>query len=326
MIGSPGALRSWAILAAAMLFSACSRAPAVSGACHIIAPAQATKVNIVSYPSPGMPFFGEQVAKCSTPPLLHVRHQMLPFDDLMSQSTISLSSHAPSRYHVIHVSDTQLVEWATRGWLAPLDELVKKYWTQYRLDEIPDRVWEAVRVNGHIYAIPGLQNTESLYYRKDVLAQHGLGIPQTFDELDRTCRLLKARGAAQYPLVMMYSKSSEHFSIKFHDLVHSMGGSWFNADGSPAFNDKTGQAALTRMAGLYRACMDPDTVNFTPEDATARAAESAYWAPGLAAIDRGAISEPRKPYTYLVNALERYGMEALLGHPPVDEGLNRAAS
>jgi hypothetical protein len=33
------------------------------------------------------------------------------------------------------------------------------------------------------------------------------------------------------------------------------------------------------------------------------------------------------PYTYLaVNALERYGMEALLGQMPVDEALNRAAS
>ena len=411
------------LLVAVTLLGACARQPGDRGACNVTAPTKATKVNIISYPSPGMPFFGEQMAKCSAPPLLAVRHQMLPFDELVTQSTVSLSSHTASRYQIIHVSDGQLVEWASKGWLASLDDLVKKYWSLYRLDEVPDRVWDGVRINGHIYAVPGLQNTENLYYRKDVLAQHGLRVPQTFDELEHACLVLKEEGAAQYPLVMMYSKSSEHFSIEFHDLLHSMGGRWFNDDGSAAFNDTTGRAALTRMAALYRTCMDPNTINFTPEDAiiglqqgqfvmgvmwmnnepqvndsrvskfagrfafavapgtcatcppagawaidswvipanagvdrdllfrivmegmktsnqinasaitlvprqgAARAAESAYWAPGLAAIDRGAATLPRRPYTYLaVNALERFGMEALLGNISVDAALNRAAS
>ena len=415
--------RWWAaFLAVAALLSACGHRSGDSGTCHVVAPAEATKVNVISYPSPGMPFFGEQMAMCSTP-LLKVRHQMLPYDELVSQSTISLSSHSPARYHIIHVSDGLLTEWVAKGWLAPLDSLIEKYWTEYRLDEIPQSVWDAVRIDGHIYAIPGLQNTENLYYRKDVLAHYGLRVPQTFDELERACRKLKEKGAAEYPLVMMYSKSSEHFSLEFHDLLHSMGGRWFNEDGSPAFNDKNGQVALARMTGLYRACMDPGTVNFTPEDAIiglqqghfvigvmwmnnepqvddasaskfagrfgfapapgacstcppagaravdswvipansavdldlvfrilmeglktmnqvkassvtlvarsgpAGAVESPYWAPGLIAIDRGAVPLPRKPYTYLaVNALERFGMEALLGHLPVDEALNRAAS
>jgi ABC-type glycerol-3-phosphate transport system substrate-binding protein len=419
-------LRLWQpwVLAAVMLTSACGQQATTDGdACRVTAPARATKINIISYPSPGMPFFGELMAKCSAPPFLQVRHQMLPYDELMSQSTISLSSHIASRYQVIHVSDGELVEWANNGWLAPLDELVKKYWAEYRLDEIPERVWDVERVNGHIYAIPGLLNTENLYYRKDVLAKYGMSVPRTFDELEHACHVLEEKGVAKHPLVMMYSKSSQHFSIEFHDLLHSMGGRWFNDDGSPAFNDQSGRAALTRMAILYHDCMEPGTVNFTPEDAIiglqqgqfvigvmwmnnepqvddtslskfagrfgfatapsacpscppagawavdswvipansavdrdltfrivmegmkttsqikasaitlvprggpAQAAASPYWAPGLAAIDRGAVGLPRKPYTYLaVNALERYGMEALLGNLPIDEALNRAAS
>jgi multiple sugar transport system substrate-binding protein len=422
VIDPRGTRQSSAVLAATLLLSACGHQTVDYAACHVVAPAHATRVNIISYPSPGMPFFGEQMAKCSSPPLLQIRHQMLPYEELASQSTISLSSHGVSRYHVIHVSDNLLVEWSSKGWLAPLDELLARYWTEYRLDEIPEAVWNAVRVNGHVYAVPALQNTENLYYRKDVLAKYGLDVPRTFDELEHTCRLLKEKGAAEYPLVMMYSKSSEHFSLNFHDLLHSMGGRWFNDDGTPAFNDKAGQAALTRMVVLYHACMHPDTVNFTPEDAiiglqqgqfvigvmwmnaepqvddasaskyagrfgfapapaacsscppagawaidswvipansgvdrdllfrivmegmkaanqvkasaltlvtrpaAARAAASPYWAPGLAAIDRGAMALPRKPYTYLaVNALERYGMEALLGRMSVNEALNRAA-
>jgi multiple sugar transport system substrate-binding protein len=214
-----------------------------------------------------MPFYGEQMAKCGDPARLEIRHQMLPYEELVSQATISLSSGSTSRYQLIHVSDNLLVEWASKGWLAPLDDLIGKYWTQYRVDEIPEKVWNAVRVNGHIFAIPGLQNTENLIYRKDVLARYGLSPPRTFDELEYACRVLKEKRAAEYPLVMMYSKSADHFPLEFHNLLHSMGGRWFNDDGSPVFNDSIGQAALARMGGLYRACMHPDTVNFTVEDA-----------------------------------------------------------
>ena len=392
------------------------------GDCQLLTPPTTIRINVISYPSPGMPFFGEQMVKCSEPPRLEIRHQMLPYEELVSQATISLSSNSTSHYQLVHVSDNLLIEWASKGWLAPLDELVRKYWTQYRLDEIPEIVWNAVRVDGHIFAVPGLQNTENLIYRKDVLAQYALSPPRTFNELQHACRVLKEKGAAEYPLVMMYSKSADHFPLEFHDLLHSMGGRWFNDDGSPAFNDKTGQMVLSRMAALYRTCMHPDTVNFTVEDAViglqqgqfvlgvlwmnnepqlddpnvskyaghfafapapaacsscppagawaidswvvpanagvdrdllfhivmeglktanqmkasavtlvtrteaAKAAQSSYWAPGLAAIDRGIEALPRRPYTYLaVNALQRYGMEALLGHMPVEQALNRAA-
>lgn len=401
----------------------CRQPESNHGDCHVSIPQQRTRINIVSYPSPGMPFFGEQMAKCSEPPGLVVHHEMLPYEELVSQATISLSSNSVSRYQLIHVSDNLLVEWASKGWLAPLDDLVRKYWTQYRLEEIPARVWNAVSIDGHIFAVPGLQNTENLIYRKDVLAQYALSPPQTFEELEHACRVLKEKGATKYPLVMMYSKSADHFPLEFFDFVHSLGGRWFNDDGSPAFNDKVGNDALLRMASLYRSCMDPGTVNFTVEDAViglqqgqfvigvlwmnnepqmdnrnvsryaghfgfapapagcptcppagawaidswvipassgadrdlifhlvmeglktvnqrkasavtlvtrteaARAAQSPYWAPGLTAINQGAEPLPPKPYTYLaVNALERYGMEALLGHLSVEEALNRAAA
>jgi multiple sugar transport system substrate-binding protein len=405
-----------------LLLDACRHREVSHESCNISPPAHTPRIDIISYPSPGMPFFGEQMANCTQPGRLEIRHQMLPYEELVSQATISLSSGSASRYQLIHVSDNLLIEWASRGWLSPLDDLVGKYREQYRLDEIPDKVWKAVRFNGHTFAVPGLQNTENLIYRKDVLERYGLAPPLTFDELEHACRVLKEKGAAEYPLVMMYSKSADHFPLELHNLLHSMGGRWFNDDGSPAFNGSLGQTALARMVGLYRGCMHPDAVNFTVEDAviglqqgqfvmgvlwmnnepqlddpklskypgafgfapapaacpdcspagawavdswvipvnaavdrdlifhimmeglksanqaraskmtlvaridSASAAPSPYWAPGLAAIARGSEALPRTPYTQLaVDALERYGMDGLLGRLPVKEALDRAA-
>ena len=247
--------------------AACSREHGASDDCEIPAPSVPTKVTVISYESHGMPFFGEKMAKCSQGSRLSIRHQMLPYDELVNQATISMSAKSPSPYDIIHVYDQLLVEWAGKGWLAPLDDLVQKYRSQYRLDEIPPSVWDMMKVNGHIYAIPAVQNPEIFFYRRDVFDKYALQLPQTYDDLMSLCQTLKSKGAASYPLLMMYSKSSDHIAYEFHDLLHSMGGKWFNDDGSPAFNSEIGRAALQKMANLYHACMHPDVVNFTPEDA-----------------------------------------------------------
>jgi multiple sugar transport system substrate-binding protein len=207
------------------------------------------------------------MTKCSQGSQLVVRHQMLPYDELVNQATISMSAKSPSPYDIIHVYDQLLVEWAGMGWLAPLDDLVQKYSNEYHLEEIPPTLWNMMKANGHIYAIPGIQNPEVFFYRKDVFDQYGLVPPQTYDDLMRLCQPLKSKGVATYPLLMMYSKSSDHIAYQFHDLMHSMGGRWFNDDGSPAFNSEIGRAALEKMSALYHACVHPDAVNFTPEDA-----------------------------------------------------------
>lgn len=255
------------LLVAALALCGCHREQGATDSCRVPAPSIPTKVTVISYESHGMPFFGEQMAKCSSPPMLKVRHQMLPYDELVSQATISMSSRSPSPYDIIHVYDQLLVEWAGKGWLAPLDDLVQKYWKQYRLDEIPDSLWNMMKVNGHIYAIPAVQNPEIFLYRKDVFEKYGLKPPQTYDDLASLCKTLKANHAAPYPLLMMYTKSSDHVAYEFYDLLHSMGGKWFDEDGSPAFNSEIGRAAIAKMSELYHACVHPDAVNFTPEDA-----------------------------------------------------------
>jgi multiple sugar transport system substrate-binding protein len=416
------AQRILALALLAVLVGCGRQGPVDIGACDVALPAAPTTVNVISYESPGMPFFGEQMAKCSRGKQLQVRHQMLPYEELVNQATISMSSPTPAPYHIIHVYDQLLVEWAFKGWLSPLDDLVAKYRSQYQLDEIPQNIWDQMRIDGHIYAIPAIQNVETFFYRKDLFAKHQLKVPLTFDDLESLCNSLKTSGEAKYPLVMMYSKMSYHFTYEFHNLLHSMGGSWFHADGTPAFNDRLGVAALEKMMHLYRTCLSPDAVNLTPEDAVigleqgqylmavlwmneapqlddpaisrfpgkfgfapapgacptcapagywaqdswviprnpsvdrdllfriameglksrnqaaaanitlvtrpgvARGESSSYWRPGLDSIQRGAVGPDRLAYSYLAKeSIERYGMEALLGHLSAQAALDEAA-
>lgn len=69
------------------------------------------------------------------------------------------------------------------------------------------------------------------------------------------------------------------------------------------------------------------TLTLVSRAAAVGASQSPLWAPGLEAIERGVAALPPQRYTYLaVNAIQRYGMESLLGHLTVEEGLNQAAA
>lgn len=255
-----------ALLLLAML-AGCQKPQGNAAVCSVPEPASPTKVTVITYESHGMPYFADLMTECRRGAALSIRHQKLPYDELVNQATFSMSSGGTSPYDIIHVYDQLLVEWASKGWLAPLDDLVKKYWVRYRLDEIPTSVWELMKVDGHIYAIPAIQNPEIFFYRKDVFQKLGLTVPATYDELAAACERIKSQTGVRYPLLMMYSKSSDHISYEFHDLLHSLHGRWFEPDGSPAFNDSIGQAALQKMVDMFHQCVHPDVVNFTPEDA-----------------------------------------------------------
>jgi hypothetical protein len=58
----------------------------------------------------------------------------------------------------------------------------------------------------------------------------------------------------------------------------------------------------------------------------AQGESSPYWQPGLESIRRGSVGPDRLPYSYLAKeAIERYGMEALLGHQGAKAALDEAA-
>ena len=252
---------------AAFAASGCTKHGSAPGLCHLDGPTPPTKVNVISYPSQGMPYFGERMTQCSGNGGLQVRHQMLPYEELVNQATIAMSSHTPSNYHIIHVYDGLLVEWAAKGWLAPLDDLVAKYRDRYRLAEIPDSVWDLMKYDGHIYAVPAIQNVQTFFYRKDLFAKYGLEVPKTYDDVRHACQVLHDQGKVQYPLVVMYAKQ-QHLAYEFHNMVHSLGGRWFSDTGEPEFNGAIGVMALEKIRDLYRSCVHPGVVNFPVEDAT----------------------------------------------------------
>lgn len=92
----------------------------------------------------------------------------------------------PATYTVAVIATNTLVPLLNGGLIRPLDEYVEK-WGGQLLNS------QKIIVDGKIMAIAFMANAQHLYYREDVLKEHGIEVPTSFDELFAAAELCVRR-------------------------------------------------------------------------------------------------------------------------------------
>src|SRR5262249_1910744 len=136
---------------------------------------------------------------------------------------------------VLYASDHWLQEWAAAGWIAPVDEAFPQV-RQY-LAEYSPFVREALTYKGRIYGTPYYADPPISVYTAATRRGGGLpGPPTTLDELTKHAETIKARGIAEFPIVLGWGQQ-DPFSIEsFTSLVFAQkNGSLFDKDLNPVF-------------------------------------------------------------------------------------------
>ncbi len=136
-------------------------------------------------------YYANAMKKVEEVPANNIKFQVdwLPTNERTQKAILVLSSSDTS-YEIIHATTSNMVDWADRGWLMPLDDLIAKYKEQYKLGDIPESVWAKMRVKGKTYAIPNSGNAQIFFYRKDIWAKYGLTPPKTWAEAETQFKLL----------------------------------------------------------------------------------------------------------------------------------------
>src|SRR5437867_11845580 len=146
---------------------------------------------------------------------------------------------------VLYSSDHWLQEWAAAGWIVPIDESFPQV-RQY-LAEYSPFVREALTYKGRIYGTPYYADTFVFVYNTDHLQRAGFSAPPaTLEELTRQAETIKAKGIAEFPIVLGWGQQ-DPFSIEsFTALVFAQrNGSLFDKDLNPVF--KTPGSAAERV-------------------------------------------------------------------------------
>lgn len=122
--------------------------------------------------------------------------------------------------------------YAGRGAILPIDEYLDKY--PNLKAAYPENVWENMRINGKIYAVPVFyrewaNDYEEMSYRKDLLDKHGLPVPSTVQEMIETADKIKQAEndpnlfIVQKPVNVMHMIHREYDAYPFNiidDLIY----------------------------------------------------------------------------------------------------------
>jgi sorbitol/mannitol transport system substrate-binding protein len=262
------------------------------------------------------PFSKAMTTACNGTKNLKVNHSPVDFSAQLEKAPLSLSQGADSAsYDIVQVYNTTLVEYASKGWLAPLDEWVAKNGEAAGINDIDPELLDKMKVDGKLYALPNQQNVHILMYRKDILDSLGLSAPTTYDELYEVADKIKAAGKSDSPFAASFNADSD-ISTAFNNALVSNGGAWVDGAGKPTLATPEGAAAIEDLRKL-KAYMSSDAMTLNNAKAVA-ALQNGQAAMGIVYAGRAA--------TLIDPALSKFSKDfAFAPAPAANEGGKPAA-
>jgi multiple sugar transport system substrate-binding protein len=197
----------------------------------------------------------------------------------------AFASAGKSPFDAAVVSASVFSDLYARSQLYPLTDLVRKYGPRYGLEE---RM--LVRMDGEVMAIAFMQNTQNLFYRRDIFQRHGIAVPTTYAEMLQVAAVLRAKepGIAN-PIAQTFAQGWD-LATEFTNMLASMGGRFFvPGSAEPAFQGPEGVATVALMRSLLP-YMSPNALASNSDDVMnqlqqGRAAMGVLWASRAARMD-----------------------------------------
>ena len=168
----------------------------------------------------------------------------------------------PAEYTSAIVANSSIVALMNEDVIRPLDDLVAKHGGDLKSSQL-------IKVNGKVMAVAFMANAQHLMYRKDVLADLGISVPKTYEEMLAAAEKIRSSGAMANPVGGAYA-AGWNLAQEFNNMFLGYGGSHFEAgSANPSVNSEAGINALNMMKSLSE-YMNPD---FLTHDSNATNAE-----------------------------------------------------
>ncbi len=179
----------------------------------------------------------------------------------------------PASYTVAVVANNSFVPLLNDDLVRPLDDLVAEYGQDLQESQL-------IRIGDRIMAIAFMANAQHLYYREDMLAEAGLEVPTSYEQMLENAEALREAGIIETPLAAT-DKPGWDLAAEFVNMYMGLGGEFFEPGSAEAAiaNDK-GVQALEIMKAMTD-YMDPDFLTFDTNEV------KPYWESGEVAMMNG---------------------------------------
>ncbi|GGZ65350.1 ABC transporter substrate-binding protein [Streptomyces subrutilus] len=178
---------------------------------------------------------------------IKVNFTLLPENDVRDKISQDFSGQA-GQYDAATISNYETPIYAANGWLAPLTERARAD-TEFAQDDILPPIRDSLTVDGRIYAEPFYGESSFLMYRKDVLADRHLAMPEhpTWQQVADLAAATDGARPGMKGICLRGQPGWGELTAPLTTVVNTMGGTWFDKD----WNARLDSPEFARAVGFY---------------------------------------------------------------------------
>ena len=201
-------------------------------------------------------------------PGITVKREAMPWTaDTQHQFYVINLEGKAAGFDVLMLDVIWVAEFARAGWLLDLTER----WTERdRREHFPAAV-RAATFADRVWAMPWVTNVGLLYYRRDLLARHGLGVPRSYDEIAaHAATVLERERDPSLQGFLWQGKQYEGLVVNVLETLWASGTDLLGADGTVFPDPDRAAAALAYRRELLRTGVSPPLVTAADEELSRR--------------------------------------------------------
>jgi multiple sugar transport system substrate-binding protein len=201
-------------------------------------------------------------------PGVRVAREALPWTaDVQHQFYVINLEGRSSGFDVLMLDVIWVPEFARAGWLL---DLTDRWAVGDRAEHYPATV-AAATLDGRVWAVPWVMNVGLLYYRRDLLARHGLALPRTYEELAGQALTVRTReGDPTLGGFLWQGKQYEGLVVNVLESFWAAGTDLVGTDGRLLPDPARASQALALRRTLLTTGASPGLVTAADEELTRR--------------------------------------------------------
>jgi multiple sugar transport system substrate-binding protein len=191
-----------------------------------------------------------------------------PFDGLLEKQRNSVRA-AQGEYDILILNSGWFAEMYFGGFLTAISDIDPSFTLDPNLFTLGNTIYfdpetKTMTPAGKLMSMPIQPNVPLLYYRGDLYEQHGLSVPETFDDLLNNAKALH-NPPEMYGIVQRGARGANAVSYDFYPYLFGMGGALFRdqsaGDYTVILDNEQGNAALDYYITLAREAGHPQTAS-----------------------------------------------------------------
>src|SRR6266487_286205 len=192
---------------------------------------------------------------------IQVKIVILPENQLRQQVTQDIATHS-GRFDLATIGTYEVPLWAKNGWIENLGPYIQKTASYDASDLIPG-VAKALTYKDSLYAVPFYGESSFLMYRKDMLQQAGVTMPEhpTWDEVAAAARKVNDPGKGVSGICLRGLPGWGEQLAPLDTVVNTFGGRWYDPQWNAQLTSPKFKSAVSFYVDLVRSAGEPGAAN-----------------------------------------------------------------